>query len=203
MPKIKTSSIAEQREWRRRSLIDAAAELAIESGGRVVTISAVARRAGVSRTAIYEYFASSSDLIAEIIMTELDRYAQTLTDSTKGHFTPEAKIEAWVRTSLEYIADGRHMLAKSINATSLPKSREHEIALAHQRLVAPLYESLKKLGLRDTTLAVELIRKATDVAATRIEGGASAEAEIDDCLVFVMAGITALSTLKPVSSTPN
>lgn len=200
MPKIETSSIAEQREWRRRNLIESAAELAIESGGRVVTISAVARRAGVSRTAIYEYFASSSDLIAEIIMAELDGYAKTLDEACKGHFSAEAKIEAWVRTSLEYIADGRHMLAKSINATSLPASREREVALAHQRLVAPLHASLKKLGLRDITLAIELIRKATDVAATRIDGGAPAGDEIKDCLTFVMAGVKALSTLKPVSS---
>jgi AcrR family transcriptional regulator len=196
VPKIETNTIAEQREWRRRSLIEAAAELAIESSGRVVTISAVARRAGVSRTAIYEYFASSSDLIAEIIMTELAEYAKTLNSSCQQHFSPEAKIEAWVRTSLEYISDGRHLLAKSINATSLPESREQEVALAHRQLVAPLHDSLKKLGLRDVTLAVELIRKATDVAATRIESGAPATEEINDCLTFVMAGLTALSTLS-------
>lgn len=196
MPKIDTNSIAEQKEWRRRSLIEAAAQLALESSSRVITISAVARRAGVSRTAIYEYFASSSDLIAEIIMSELEEYAKTLDESCNHHFSPEARIEAWVRTSLEYVADGRHMLAKSINAVSLPKSREQEVGLAHQRLVAPLHASLKKIGLRDITLAIELIRKATEVAATHIETHcpAAAAAVVDDCLTFVMAGVASLST---------
>ena len=43
----------------------------MESGGSAVSVSAVAQRAGMSRTSVYEYFASSADLVADLIIEEL------------------------------------------------------------------------------------------------------------------------------------
>jgi AcrR family transcriptional regulator len=68
MPKIETQTLSQHRDWRRSQLIDAAAAIALESGGEAVTVAAVAARAGLSRTSVYEYFASSADLAADLII---------------------------------------------------------------------------------------------------------------------------------------
>ena len=61
MPRIKTDTLAQHRDWRRSQLIEAAAAIAMESGGAAISVSAVAARAGLSRTSVYEYFGSSAD----------------------------------------------------------------------------------------------------------------------------------------------
>ena len=62
MPKIVAPTIGEHRELRRTQLINAAMELALTEGARAVTVSAVAAKAGLARTSIYEYFASSRNI---------------------------------------------------------------------------------------------------------------------------------------------
>ena len=46
MPRIQTESLSTHRDWRRTQLIQAAASIALESGGSAVTVAAVAQRAG-------------------------------------------------------------------------------------------------------------------------------------------------------------
>ena len=116
MPKIATSTLAQHRDWRRSQLIEAATAIALESGGQSISVAAVAARAGLSRTSVYEYFASSSDLVADLIIEELDAFAQTLTAAVGRESDPSKAISAWIAASLEYIADGRHLLAKALNA---------------------------------------------------------------------------------------
>ena len=118
MPRISTTSLAQHRDWRRNQLIEAAAAIALESGGEAVTVAAVAQRAGLSRTSVYEYFASSSDLIADLIIDELRTFSLTLEEAIAGISEPTDAIEQWITTSLIYVADGRHLLAKALNSNS-------------------------------------------------------------------------------------
>ena len=70
MPRIETETLAEHRDWRRNQLIEAAASIAMESGGAAITVAAVAQRAGLSRTSVYEYFGSGSELVADLVIDE-------------------------------------------------------------------------------------------------------------------------------------
>ena len=192
MPAIKTGSLAAHRDWRRNQLIQAAAEIALESGAHAVTVAAVATRAGLSRTSVYEYFASSADLAADLVIDELSHFASHLEEAQSGIADPIEGLEQWVRTSLIYIADGRHLLAKALNSTSLPQSRAAEIGAAHRALLAPLKSNLTSIGVSDLTQALHLIQAVTDTAAKRIEGECDAEAEITKTTAFCIAGIRAL-----------
>jgi len=81
MPRIETQTLAEHRDWRRNQLIEAAASIALESGGSSVTVAAVAQRAGLSRTSVYEYFGSSADLAADLVLEELKNFAHYLNEA--------------------------------------------------------------------------------------------------------------------------
>jgi AcrR family transcriptional regulator len=197
MPKIQRTSLADQRSWRRSQLIQAATAIALESGGQAISVAAVAERAGLSRTSVYEYFASSADLISDLIIDELNILAKKLEEEVSEITEPRLIIERWISESLLYVADGRHLVAKSLSSIDLPKDRGAQIGIAHRKLMAPLYSSLAALGVKDMSHALALIQAATDVATKRIESASvnsdyDAEAEISRTTAFCIAGLSAL-----------
>ena len=192
MPRIETQTLAQHRDWRRHQLIDAAAAIALESGGAAVSVSAVAQRAGMSRTSVYEYFASSADLVADLIIEELNGFAKILENSVGQCSDPCTCIQSWIEGALRYIADGRHLLAKALNATAFPQDRAVHIGAAHRALLAPLTKGLTALGIQDVAQALAFIQATTDVASKRIEAGHDAEAEIKSATAFCISGLAAL-----------
>ena len=192
MPHIETRTVAEHRDWRRAQLIDAAASIAIESGGGAITVAAVAQRAGLSRTSVYEYFSSSSELVADLVIDELGNFASVLQSAVAECNNPITCIELWITSALQYIADGGHLLAKALNAATLPQERSHAIGAAHRTLLAPLHKALKEIGVKDISQALAYIQATTDAATKRIEGGHDAEAEIKSATAFCINGLTNL-----------
>jgi AcrR family transcriptional regulator len=192
MPKIQAPTVALHRELRRAQLIDAAMTLALASGAQSITVAAVATEAGLARSSIYEYFASSADLVADLVLEELDYYTQRLADAVAGETEPYRRIELWITESLRYVADGRHMLVKSLNTIDTPAARRDEIAMGHRRMIAPLLDSLNQTGIIDTKMAAALLSSVTDAASIRIDAGNEAELEIQNAVTFALAGLRAL-----------
>lgn len=192
MPKIETETLAQHRDWRRGQLIEAAAAIALESGGAAVTVAAVAARAGLSRTSVYEYFASSADLAADLVIDELKIFGSELAEISAQGVTSLEAIDLWIEGSLRYIADGRHLLAKALNAIELPRNRGAAIGAAHGALLAPLRAKLEDLGVSDVNFALSLIQSTTDGATKRIERGDDAELIIASTREFCIAGLKAL-----------
>lgn len=193
MPKIETQTLSQHRDWRRSQLIEAAAAIALESGGEAINVAAVAARAGLSRTSVYEYFASSADLAADLVIDELNSFAQELKGISEAGDTPVEAIDLWIEGSLQYIADGRHLLAKALNAIDLPRNRSAAIGAAHGALLAPLRSKLEELGISDINFALTLIQSTTDGASRRIESGDDADLVISSTREFCIAGLTALA----------
>lgn len=193
MPRINTDSLATQREWRRSQLMNAATEIALETGAYDISVAAVAARAGLSRTSVYEYFASSSEIVADLIIEELANFTEYLSGQIDGLADPYESIEIWITRSLEYVADGRHMLAKTLSAVDLPREHSSAIGIAHRKLLAPLSSHLTAAGITDTRQALGLIQSATDSATRRIEADCDAEKEITTTSQFCIAGIKAIS----------
>jgi AcrR family transcriptional regulator len=195
MPRIATQTLAEHRDWRRNQLIEAATAIALESGVDAVTVAAVAQRAGLARTSVYDYFASSAELVTDLIIEELGIFTQELTLAIKDETDPRSAVKSWIEVSLGYVADGRHILAKALSATSFSHEQEMTIGLAHRRLFAPLSAQLELLGIKDTAQALALLHAATDAATKRIENGHDAEHEINATSAFCIAGLTPLISL--------
>ena len=189
MPRIETETLAEHRDWRRSQLIDAAASIAMESGGAAITVAAVAQRAGLSRTSVYEYFGSGSELVADLVIDELKSFAQTLNTAVADCTDAQCVVTCWVKGALTYIADGRHLLAKALNATAMPQSRSQQIGMAHRALMAPLVKAVTDLGVKDSQRALSFIQAITDASTKRIETGHDAEEEIAYATTFCISGL--------------
>ena len=194
MPKIQAPTVALHRELRRQQLIDAAMGLAMATGVDSVTVAAVAAKAGLARSSIYEYFASSADLIADLVLEELEYYTHRLAEAILGAADPYLRIELWITESLRYVADGRHMLVKSLNTINTPDERKEEIIIGHRRMMAPLMNSLTEIGIADIRSAGALLASVTDAASLRIEAGNDAGLEIQNAVTFALAGLRALAS---------
>jgi AcrR family transcriptional regulator len=192
MPKITASTLVEQRAWRRSQLLDAASGLALENGPTSVTVSAVAARAGLSRTSFYEYFSSSSEIVAELITDELNNFTNYLTEKVATASTPEEAITSWIEGSLEYVADGRHLLARALSTLELSAEKSAQIGIAHRKMLTPLSAPLSQLGIRDVRQALALIHASTESATRRIEAGMDSASEIESTRNFIVAGLKAL-----------
>ena len=192
-PRIAEATIVEQRAMRQKQIIDAAMSLALESGAPSVTVAAVAKRAGISRSLVYEYFSSSADLIADLVLEELDYYRERLTTAVDGIDDPYTYIELWIAEALQYVADGRHLLVKSLNSVAAPDFRKQEISQGHRNMMATIVEPLKKIEIRDLSLAISYLQSAIDAAAKRIDSGNEAALEIQHAQSFAVAGLRALA----------
>jgi AcrR family transcriptional regulator len=192
-PRIQAATIVEQRQMRQRQLIDAALAIAMESGAANITVAAVAKRAGLARSSMYEYFSSSADLIADLVIEELALYQKRLAQAVNGTQDPYQHIELWIAEALQYVVDGRHMLIKSLNAATIPEFRRDEISQGHRNLMTTISAPLQEIGLTDIRGAMSYLQNTIEAASVRIESGSNTEIEIRNAQVYAIAGLRALS----------
>lgn len=189
MPKISAPTIAEHREARREALLVAAANLMQQ--GKTFTVAQVAQEVGLSRSAVYEYYNSAADLIADVLVDEMAMWIDEITPAVESFSDPRGRMEAWVRGVLAYVAEGRHSLLKSAGSVELPEARRAQVQSMHRELVAPLYEALTDLRVPDARQLSAFIWGVLDAAISRIESqGLDAQAEGDAVMAFVDSGLS-------------
>ena len=188
VPKISAPSIAEHREARRDALLAAAAQLMLS--GTPFTVAQVASEVGLSRSAVYEYYASAADLIADVLVDEMALWVDEISPMVEAESEPLARIETWVRGVLGYVKDGRHVLVKSAGSVELPEARRVQVTSMHRELVAPLVQALTELEVSDVRQYSAFCWGVLDSAITRVESqGCDAVSEGDAVMVFITSGV--------------
>ena len=188
MPRIDAPTLAEHREQRRDALLEAAASVLRESG--TVTMATVAERTGLSRSAVYEYYRSAADLIADVVVDELTAWIDHLALAVADVFEPRERLEAWIRASLAYVADGRHSLVRAAGDATLPPVRRAQVQALHRELAAPIHEALREIGVADADRIASYVWGVMESATRRIEAGRPADAEVDAAIAFALAGVS-------------
>jgi len=179
--------LAEHREQRRDALVDAAASVMRESG--TVTMAAVAERTGLSRSAVYEYYRSAADLIADVVVDELTTWIDHLAAAGDGIEDPRERVESWIRASLAYVVDGRHALVRAAGDATLPPVRRAQVQALHRQLAAPVHVALVQLGVDGADRISAYIWGVMEMATRHIEAGHPADAEVDAAIAFALAGV--------------
>ena len=188
VPKISAPTIAEHREARRDALLAAAAQLMLS--GNPFTVAQVASEVGLSRSAVYEYYASAADLIADVLVDEMALWVDEISPMVEAESEPLARIETWVRGVLGYVKDGRHVLVKSAGSVELPEARRVQVTSMHRELVAPLVQALTELEVPDIRQYSAFCWGVLDSAIMRVESqGCDAVAEGDAVMVFITSGV--------------
>lgn len=190
MPRIAAATVAENRELRREALLTAAATLM--QRGRTFTVAEVAREVGLSRSAVYEYYSSAAELIADVLVDELTQWSQELAAATTADQTPMEQVHAWIHGVLDYVVDGRHALLRAAGTIDLPPARRAELQILHQALIAPLLDALRAAGRTDADRASRYVWGIVEVAISRIEAeGADPATEAAALIAFVDGALNA------------
>ncbi|GLZ33442.1 TetR family transcriptional regulator [Lentzea sp. NBRC 105346] len=171
MPRISADTLAEHRANRLRALLDAGREIVAEGGAEALTLAALARRVGLSRPSLYEYFRSREELVAAIVSDALPEWAQKLEAAVAQADTVPAKIEAYLRAELEIIADGSHGAVVALSAHTLPDSSREEIRAEHERLLAPLVGVFREAGVRWPETRAMLVHGMVESASRLLAPG--------------------------------
>lgn len=189
MPRITAPTLAEHRDLRRASLLAAGAELMHSGGAPAVTMSAVASRAGLSRTAVYEYFPSTADLLAAVLAEQMQAWIEQVAALLAPEHSPEAAIQAYVRISLSMIHDGSHEIMALLAAETLAAPTRRHLGELHAQLAAPLVNAFADMGAPDPTQCAYFAQGVVEAAARRVTVTESELTElVNSTTAFIVRG---------------
>ncbi|MBA0051825.1 TetR family transcriptional regulator [Streptomyces sp. AJS327] len=169
--------MAEHRTMQRAALLDAARALLSEGGTEALTFPALARRTGLARSSVYEYFRSRAAVVEELCAIDFPVWAAEVETAMCQASTPDAKIEAYVRRQLDLVANRQHRAVVAISAGELDAGAREKIRAAHGGLIAMVVDALADLGHHQPRLSAVLLQGVVDAAVRRIELGAAEHPE--------------------------
>ena len=93
-----------RRDRSREDILAAARTVVLRDGIAAVTLEAVAREAGMSKTGLYYYFASKEALIFQLVFGIWESQAQRVSDAVAQEETGAAAIAAIIRNTVQGFA---------------------------------------------------------------------------------------------------
>lgn len=95
MPKVGMEPV------RRKALVDAAMRVIGDHGSLTVTMSEIAKQAGVSPALAHHYFGSKEQLLIETVRVHLQRLRDSVVTALRTAKTPREKLSAVIRVSFQ------------------------------------------------------------------------------------------------------
>lgn len=175
MPKIQAATVAEHRAMQRKAILDAARGILAEGGSEPPSLAAVAKRTGLARSSIYQYFGSKDDLLEAVIIEMFPRWAAYVEARVEEASAPADRALAYVDANLHLVASGEHAIARGLAAFARREFLAESSKVLHDRLRTPLDEALVALGCDDPAEMGELIQAVIQRASLMLESGALAE----------------------------
>ena len=191
MPRISAATVVEHRARQRAALLHAAEELLISEGYDGFTFAAVAKRAGLARSSVYEYFTSVDDLVAALVEEVLPRWLTRLAEQMGRARTPRTRLIAYVRAQLEMVVDGIHQLAVVLGRVPLSSEARARIAAVHARFAPNVDKVLADLGYRDPPSGAAFVQAVVNEATRQLHRGGEPDATIRSAVTFALGGVTA------------
>jgi AcrR family transcriptional regulator len=164
-------------------LLAAGRALLAEDG--FVTMAAVAQRAGLSRPAAYEYFKSTDDLLAAIVVASLAPWVESGARDLAQITQPEQRLRRFVELYIR-TAYGEGLV---LSETALPRNVRDRMRETLRPITDLLEESVTALGATDAQHTVRLLQGVVEAAARRTSPGTDPTAEIDAATTFILAGV--------------
>ncbi len=145
MPRIDAPTVAEHRLRRHAAVVAAARDLLTHGGPSAVTPAAVAAQIGLGRSSVYEYFASSAELLAAAVEDAAREATERLDAAVDDSASPRDRIRSYAREAVAVAAAG-HGPVDLPSATDLPEACRARLAEIHARLNEPLRRAVEDLG---------------------------------------------------------
>ncbi len=196
MPRIAAPTNAAQREQTQRKILNAFGELLFTHGLPGLTMTDVARTAGVGRTAVYNYFADLEQLLVAYALDETGKFVADLKSSLQGLQNPVDRLALYVRAQLEDLTR-RHLppgpaMRSVLSSESFSKLGVH-VGELNTILIDILQDGMdqKFLPPADIEGLVQLIHGSLTASASRRNSDTPDEDRIAAAVRFIQAGVGA------------
>ena len=162
MPKIIGESLASHRELTRARLFEALGSLMGEQSFESITMSQIAERAGVGRTAVYNHFADKEVLLLAYMREVTSEFARVLTQRLEAEPDPLMRLRIYIRSHLQMV--GRYHvkagmgLRRQMSGQGASHLHDHA-GLVGEVLIGILDEAMERglIAEQNTLGAVHLI----------------------------------------------
>ncbi|MBT2523655.1 TetR/AcrR family transcriptional regulator [Arthrobacter sp. ISL-28] len=194
MPRISAPSNAAQRAETQRRILNAFGELLFTHGLPGLTMTDVARHAGIGRTAVYNYYADIEELLIAYALVETERFLAELRESLNRLDNPVDRLALYVRAQVEDLSR-RHLppgaaMGAVLSPASFAKLADHVGGLS-DLLQDILREGMEQgyLPVADVRQQAQLIHGTLSSSAARGNGEAEdLEARISRTVRFIQLG---------------
>ena len=189
MPKLWDETVDTHRRAVRAATVEATAELVHEHGLRAVTMSQIAKRAGIGRATLYKYFSDMNAILVAWHEQQVTLHLEQLTSIKDGPGDADSRLRDVVARFAEITRSSR-----SPHAFDLPDLHEHAHAVAAQQrlrelLVELIAEAVQSGSVRDDVAPAELAEYCRHALA------AAPDLPTDDAVhrlvAVVLAGLSA------------
>ncbi len=202
MPKIIGDTLSDHRELTRQKLFEALGELMAESSFDSLTISEIASRAGVGRTAVYNHFADKEVLLLAFIHNATSQFAQILTRSMAGQDDPVEQMRIYLRAHME-MTDKYH-LTSGVSLRQQVSEQNSDHLHAHADVGGDLLRGILEKAMargriprQDQGILIALINSS--LAGVRLpEPGPAREEAVATIQGYVLRGIGVSCEEAPV-----
>ncbi|MFM6977404.1 MAG: TetR/AcrR family transcriptional regulator [Micrococcales bacterium] len=177
------------RTERQEQILDATQSMIAEHGVESVSLAEIAKITGLSRPAIYQYFASKEHLLAELVINEMADLSNAIDERIAKFNDPLERIRIWMHYSLAHLASADHRIIRQISISSLPEESRGMIKDLHGHFMMALLSPLRELGVKDVTATSNLIFASVAAAANRIDEGSDFSTEASTLEKYVVSGI--------------
>lgn len=149
----------------------------------------LARRSGLSRTAIYQYYSSVADVFAELVINDMADLVNSIDEQVRNHPQPLDQIRCWVESSLAHLSSGDHAIIRHLSELSLPQEKRGVIQALHGQFMLALLAPVRDFGIASAEATAHFIAATVNAAANRVDRGASVASETELATSFVLSAL--------------
>ena len=179
------------RDERFEAILEAAQAVIAIEGVESVSMAQLAKATGLSRPAIYQYFSSKEDVLAELVINEMADLSNAIDSQMLNISDPLERIRVWIHYSLAHLASADHRIIRQISVESLPEEKRGMLKAMHGHFMTALLSPVSQLGITNVTATCHLVYAAVAASAKRIDEGAVFEEEASALERFAISGIEA------------
>ena len=199
MPRISAATNAAQRENTKRAILDSFGEILYNRGLSGLTMTDVAKNAGIGRTAVYNYFADMGELLVAYALDETERFLNELRVGLEGIENPIDQLAVYIRLQINDLAR-RHLppgpaMRSMLSPESYAKLGKHvhelQMVLAHILSAAIAENYIPKNDIRELAMLVHGSLSSSAGRAEDAPDEETRERQILSTIRFIQMGLGA------------
>ncbi|MEN9715231.1 MAG: hypothetical protein RJA35_698 [Actinomycetota bacterium] len=186
MPKIQADTVFEHRENQRARLLKIAKHLLVTDGPKAVTPGSIAKLAGISRPAVYQYFENGNALMEQVVLDDFQESMTEIASALAQSATAREKVTAYLTNVINQAASGMHLTATALTGWPMPVAFKTQIESLHRKQIEPFIDAMRELGVVDH-IELALIGGLVETAVRLAESGMAAQPVIETLCMQVDA----------------